>query len=48
MDEQTFKQRTKTLALETIKLVEGLPKRKSADVIGRQLLRHVGGRELSP
>ena len=39
MDEQVFKQRTKKLALRVIELVEELPKRRSAEVIGRQLLR---------
>ncbi|MBM2806284.1 MAG: hypothetical protein HW419_4177 [Deltaproteobacteria bacterium] len=39
MDEQIFKQRTKKLALNVIELVEALPKSKTADVIGRQLLR---------
>jgi four helix bundle protein len=39
MDEQAFKQRTKKLALRVIELVEALPKSRSADVIGRQLLR---------
>ena len=41
MDEQVFKQRTKRLALRAIELVETLPKGRSADVIGRQLLRSV-------
>ncbi|MGH7852020.1 MAG: four helix bundle protein [Candidatus Binatia bacterium] len=39
MDEQAFKQRTKKLALRVIELVEALPKSRTADVIGRQLLR---------
>jgi four helix bundle protein len=39
VDEQTFKSRTKWLALETITLVEALPHNRSADVIGKQLLR---------
>jgi len=39
MDEQAFKQRTNKLALRVIELVEALPKSRSADVIGRQLLR---------
>ena len=39
MDEQAFKQRTKRLALRVIELVEALPKSRTADVIGRQLLR---------
>ncbi len=39
MDEATFKQRTKKFGLDVIHLVESLPKTKTADVIGRQLLR---------
>ena len=39
MDEQTFKQRTKRLALRVIELIEALPKGRTADVIGRQLVR---------
>ena len=39
MDEQLFKQRTKRLALRAIDLVEALPKGRTAEVIGRQLLR---------
>ncbi|HJQ22444.1 MAG TPA: four helix bundle protein [Blastocatellia bacterium] len=39
MDERQFKQRTKTLALRVIKLVEALPKGTAANVIGKQLLR---------
>lgn len=39
MDEQAFKQRTKKLALRVIELVEALPKSRTGDVIGRQLLR---------
>ena len=39
MDEQAFKQRTKKLALRVIELVEALPKTKTTEVIGRQLLR---------
>jgi len=39
MDEQVFKQRTKRLAIEAIELVEELPNRRTANVIGRQLLR---------
>ncbi len=39
MDEQVFKRRTKKLALNVIELVEALPKSRTADVIGRQLLR---------
>ena len=39
MDEKTFKERTKQLALRVIRLVESLPVNKTADVIGRQVLR---------
>ncbi len=39
MDEQTFKNRTKHLALEVVRLVESLPRNRTADVLGRQLLR---------
>ncbi|HYO91716.1 MAG TPA: four helix bundle protein [Pyrinomonadaceae bacterium] len=39
MNEQEFKARTKKLALRVIRLVEALPSGKTADVIGRQLLR---------
>jgi four helix bundle protein len=39
MDEKEFKQRTKRLALDIIQLVEALPRTKTADVIGRQVLR---------
>ncbi len=39
MDEKAFKDRAKKLALKIIELVEELPNRKAADVIGRQLLR---------
>jgi four helix bundle protein len=39
MNEREFKNRTKGLALRVIDLVDGLPSRKSADVMGRQLLR---------
>ena len=39
MDEQLFKQRTKQFALRAIRLVENLPSTRTADVIGRQLLR---------
>jgi four helix bundle protein len=39
MDEQSFKDRTKKLALGLINLVESLPKTQTADVIGRQLIR---------
>lgn len=39
MDELEFKRRTKAIALRVIRLVDALPARRSADVIGRQLLR---------
>jgi four helix bundle protein len=39
MDEQVFKTRTKKLALRIIHLTEALPSTRTADVIGRQLLR---------
>ncbi|HYX26139.1 MAG TPA: four helix bundle protein [Thermoanaerobaculia bacterium] len=39
MDERRFKERTKQLGLRVIRVVEGLPRSRSADVIGRQLLR---------
>jgi four helix bundle protein len=38
MNEQEFKDRTKRAALRVIRLVESLPSRRTADVIGRQLL----------
>jgi len=38
MDEN-FKQRTKQLALRFIDIVDALPKKRTADVIGRQLIR---------
>jgi four helix bundle protein len=39
MNSIELKQRTKTFALRVIKLIEALPNTKTADVIGRQLLR---------
>jgi four helix bundle protein len=39
VDENLFKKRTKQLTLRFIKVVEALPKSRTADVIGRQLLR---------
>jgi four helix bundle protein len=39
MDETIFKQRTKQLALRIIELVEALPTTRTADVLGRQLIR---------
>jgi four helix bundle protein len=39
MNEQIFKKRTREAALRVIRVVESLPARRTADVIGRQLLR---------
>ena len=39
MDEHLFKQRTKQLALRFIEMVDALPKNRTADVLGRQLIR---------
>jgi four helix bundle protein len=39
MTPEALRKRTKDFALRTIRLVEALPKGKTADVIGRQLLR---------
>ena len=39
MTGQEFKNRTKQIALRTIKLVESLPRTISAQIIGKQLLR---------
>jgi len=39
MNEKIFKDRTKKLALEVIKLTEPLPNTRAADIIGRQVLR---------
>jgi four helix bundle protein len=39
MDEQEFKKRTKNLAIRTMALVDALPRKRSAEVIGKQLLR---------
>jgi four helix bundle protein len=39
MNEQEFKDRTKGFALRVIKLVEALPSKRAAQVIGGQLLR---------
>jgi len=39
MDEREFKDRTKMLALRVIRLVEALPRNRTSEVIGRQLLR---------
>ena len=39
MKNEDFKQRTKRFALSIINLVESLPRTRTADVLGRQLLR---------
>ena len=39
MEPKDLKQRTKKFALRVIRLVESLPKGRTADVLGRQLLR---------
>ena len=39
MDYENLKRRTKAFALQIIELVESLPKNKTCDVIGKQLLR---------
>ena len=39
MDEREFKAQTKKLGLDVIRLVEALPRTRSADILGRQLLR---------
>ena len=39
MNETIFKQRTRAIALQVIGLVEELPRGRTADIIGRQLLR---------
>jgi four helix bundle protein len=39
VNEELFKARTRKLALDIIELVESLPRSRTADVIGRQLLR---------
>jgi four helix bundle protein len=39
VNEREFKTRTKQLALRVIRLVEALPQNRTADVIGKQLLR---------
>jgi four helix bundle protein len=41
VNELEFKQRTKSLALRTMRLIDALPKTKAADVVGRQLLRSI-------
>jgi four helix bundle protein len=39
MNEQEFKARTKKFGLRVIKVVEALPRKRAADIIGGQLLR---------
>ncbi len=39
MTEQEFKDRTRRLALAIVRLVEELPRTRTADVLGKQLLR---------
>ena len=39
MEKMDLKERTKSFALKIIKLVETLPKGRTADILGRQLLR---------
>ena len=39
MDRDEMQKRTKALALRIIRVVEGLPRDRTAEVIGRQLLR---------
>jgi four helix bundle protein len=39
VNEEVFKARTRKIALDIIELVESLPKSRTADVIGTQLLR---------
>jgi four helix bundle protein len=39
MNADEMKQRTRAFALRVIRLVEALPKTKTADVVGKQLLR---------
>ena len=39
MNEQQFKERTKRLGLNVMRLVETLPRTRTAEVVGRQLLR---------
>jgi four helix bundle protein len=39
MNEQQFKDRTKNLALRVIRLADALPRGRSADVIGKQIVR---------
>jgi four helix bundle protein len=39
MDEKTFKERTKKLAVAMIKHMDKLPNSRSADVVARQIIR---------
>jgi four helix bundle protein len=39
MEQYDLKERTKRFALQVIKLVENLPKGKTSDIIGKQLLK---------
>jgi len=39
MDKKDLKERTKRFALEVIKIVEKLPKGRTPDILGRQLLK---------
>jgi len=39
MDKEELKNRTKQFALRVVRLVEALPRGRTADVLGRQLLR---------
>ena len=39
MNEELFKTKTRKIGLDIIELVESLPKSRTSDVIGRQLLR---------
>jgi four helix bundle protein len=39
LNEELFKARTRKIGLDIIELVESLPRGRTADVIGRQLLR---------
>jgi len=39
MNEQQFKERTKQAGLRVVRLVESLPRTRTAEIVGRQLLR---------
>lgn len=39
MNEKIFKERTKRLAIDILRLVEGMPRSISADVLARQIVR---------